>query len=70
MMEGLMSKYCNEPLSHYTLQFNIYQKMLESVGLKISDRILIWLKDDGTYERINIEKIPDDVVDKILKGVA
>lgn len=70
MMEGLMSKYCNEPLSHYTLQFNIYQRMLESVGLKISDRILIWLKDDGTYERINIEKIPDDVVDKILKGVA
>lgn len=68
MMEGLMSKYCNEPLSHYTLQFNIYQRMLESIGLNIIDRILIWLKDDGTYERISIEKIPDDVVDKILKG--
>ena len=68
MMEGPMSKYYDEPLSHYTLQFNIYQRMLESIGLNIIDRILIWLKDDGTYERINIEKIPDNVVDKILKG--
>ena len=68
MMEGPMSKYYDEALSHYILQFNIHQRMLESIGLNINDRILIWLKDDGTYERINIEKIPDDVVDKILKG--
>lgn len=68
MMTGLMSKFIDEPLSHYTLQFNIYQKLLESIGLKILDRVLIWLKDDGTYERIRIEKIPDAVIDKILKG--
>lgn len=68
MMTGLMSKYIDEPLSHYTLQFNIYQRLLESIGLKIINRVLIWLKDDGTYERINIEKIPDNVIDKILKG--
>ena len=58
----------NEHISEYTVQFNLYQKMLESIGINISDRILMWLKDDGTYERINIEKMPDDVVDKILKG--
>ena len=69
-MTGCMNKFIDEPLSHYILQFNIYQRMLESVGLKIVDRILIWLKDDGTYERISIGKIPDDVIDKILKGVA
>lgn len=68
MMTGLMSKFIDEPLSHYTLQFNIYQRLLESIGLKILDRVLIWLKDDGTYERIRIEKIPDAVIDKILKG--
>ena len=67
-MTGLMSKYIDEPLSHYTLQFNIYQRMLESIGIKIIDRILIWLKDDGTYEKIYIEKIPDNILDKILKG--
>ena len=68
MMTGLMSKYVDEPLSHYTLQFNIYQRLLESIGLKIIDRVLIWLKDDGTYEKISIGKIPDEVIDKILKG--
>ena len=57
-----------EPLSHYRLQFNIYQRMLESIGLKISDRILIWLKDDGTYEKIHIDKIADKVIEKIMKG--
>lgn len=70
MMTGCVSNMISEPISEYTIQFNLYQKMLESIGLKIIDRILIWLKDDGTYERISIEKIPDDVVDKILKGVA
>ena len=67
-MTGCVSNMIFEPISEYTIQFNLYQKMLESIGLNINDRILIWLKDDGTYERINIEKIPDDVVDKILKG--
>lgn len=68
MMEGCMSRYIDEPLSHYTLQFNIYQRMLESIGIKIIDRVLVWLKDDGTYEKIYIDKISDNVIDKILKG--
>lgn len=68
MMTGCVSNMISEPISEYTIQFNLYQKMLESIGINISDRILIWLKDDGTYERINIEKIPDKVIDEILKG--
>lgn len=68
-MVGPMTKFIDEPLSHYILQFNIYQRLLESIGLKIIDRVLIWLKDDGTYEKIYIDKIPDDTIDKILKGV-
>lgn len=67
MMEGCMSKFIDEHLSHYTLQFNIYQRMLESIGIEIADRILIWLKDDGTYERINIDRIDDNIMDIILK---
>lgn len=68
-MTGCLSNFIEEALSHYTVQFNIYQKMLESIGIKITDRILIWLKDDGTYERINIRKIDDSIMDKIMKGV-
>ena len=67
-MMGHMSKFIDEPLSHYTLQFNIYQRLLESISIKIIDRMLVWLKDDGTYEKISIQKIPDEVIDKILKG--
>lgn len=67
-MTGCMSKYIDEPLSHYLLQFNIYQRLLESIGITISDRILIWLKEDGTYERIHMDKMADNVIDKILKG--
>ena len=67
-MMGHMSKFIDEPLSHYTLQFNIYQRLLESIGIKIIDRMLVWLKDDSTYEKISIQKIPDEVIDKILKG--
>jgi hypothetical protein len=67
-MTGCMSKYIDEPLTHYLLQFNIYQRLLESIGITISDRILIWLKEDGTYERIHMDKIADNIIDKILKG--
>lgn len=70
MMRFCLSNYYDEPLSHYRVQFNIYQAMLESIGIKIIDRILVWLKDDGTYEKLYIDKIPDDKVGKILKGEA
>ena len=66
-MEGCMSKFIDESLNPYILQFNIYQRMIESVGIEIADRILIWLKDDGTYERINIDKIDDDIMNMIFK---
>lgn len=52
----------DEPLGHYTLQFSMYQLMLESIGLKILGRRLIWLKNDGIYETIKI----DNVSDKLL----
>lgn len=68
MMRFCLSNYYDEPLSHYRVQFNIYQAMLESIGIKIIDRILVWLKDDGTYEKIYIDKIPDDKIGRILKG--
>ena len=69
MMTGCVSNMISEPISEYTIQFNLYQKMLESIGLKIGDRILVWLKDDGTYERIHIDKMSDSVINKIMRGL-
>lgn len=56
----------DEALSHYTLQFNLYRRMLESVGIKIGDMRLIWLKEDGNYEIIKIGKMNDSILDRVL----
>ena len=56
----------DDALSHYTLQFNLYRRMLESVGVKIGDMRLIWLKEDGNYEIIKIGKMNDSVLDRVL----
>ena len=56
----------DDALSHYTLQFNLYRRMLESVGVKIGDMRLIWLKEDGDYEIIKIGKLSDSILDIVL----
>lgn len=39
---------CN--LNKYQIQFSLYQIMFEQTGYKVSNRVLIHLKPDGTYE--------------------
>lgn len=43
-----------EPLSNYTIQLSCYQIPLEDIGLKVIDRKIIWLKQDGNYEKISL----------------
>lgn len=47
----------DESLSLYTLQLSCYQIPLEDIGLKVIGRRIIWLKDDGTYEKIPLEDV-------------
>lgn len=54
----------NQNLSIYTLQLSAYQIPLEDIGLKVLGRRIIWVKPDGTYEKISV---PD--VTKILREV-
>lgn len=56
----------DDALSHYTLQFNLYRRMLESVGVKIGDMRLIWLKEDGDYEIVKIGKLSDSILDRVF----
>lgn len=44
--------YISEPLSIYGIQLSLYQLGLAQLGIPIVDRNLIWLKEDGTYEKI------------------
>ena len=62
-------KYLQEPfddlveqdLSLYTIQLSLYALMLEDIGLKVIDRKLIWLREDGTFEK----KTVPDVTEKL-----
>ena len=49
----------DEPLSHYTLQLSCYQMGIQQLGLPVSHRIIIWLKEDGNYELINVPDVTD-----------
>lgn len=42
--------------------------MMESVGLKIIDRRLIWLKDDGSYEVRYIPRLDEKIMDYVFKN--
>ena len=65
-MQPPFDNMIDEPMSHYTIQFNLYRRMLESIGIKIIDMILIWLKD-YEYEIFHIPKIDDEIMDKVLQ---
>lgn len=43
------------PLSIYKLQLSLYENCLEKIGFKVVARRLMWLKPDGTYNKINLE---------------
>ena len=43
-----------EALSHYQLQLQCYAKCLENLGLKVIGKRVIWLLDDGSYEKIKM----------------
>jgi len=51
LKEPFLNMY-EEPYSEYTLQLSAYQIPLEDIGLNVIGRRLIWLKDDGDYEKI------------------
>lgn len=40
------------PYNKYQLQLCLYQIMFEQVGLEVEERWLIWLRPDGSYEKI------------------
>ena len=47
----------DEDLSCYTLQLSCYQIPLEDMGYKVLGRRIIWLKEDGTYEKIALKDV-------------
>lgn len=52
---------------HYTFQLSAYALMLMNLGYKVIDRKLIWLKDDGNYEKITLPDITDKIINALQK---
>lgn len=51
----------DQNVSYYTLQLGCYQVPLENLGYKVIARRLIWVKPDGTYEKVKIDKVSDRI---------
>lgn len=57
--EKLLQPFTNlldMPLSLYKLQLSLYQICLENIGFKIVGRRILWLKPNGNYDKLNLEK--------------
>ena len=59
----------DRPISLYILQLSLYQICLENIGFKTAARRILWLKEDGRYDKISIEqftkKLRKDLIGKI-----
>jgi hypothetical protein len=42
----------DNPFNHYQLQLSLYQIPLEECGYFVSERWVIWLKSDSTYQKL------------------
>lgn len=49
----------DEALGHYTAQLSLYQIGLEQIGIHPTHRIIIHLKDDGTFEKIPVPDVSE-----------
>ena len=61
------SDMLDTPFNKYQLQLSYYQLMLEQVGIPVSQRILIWLHDDATYEAYQMKDMTK-VISEELKS--
>ena len=52
----------DESLSHYMIQQGLYSMMLENIGFDVISRKLVHLKDDGTYEKVKLPYIKDQLI--------
>ena len=51
--------------SYYTLQLSLYAIPLQNLGMKVIGRRLIWVKPDGSYEKVKIDSVSDRLRDAL-----
>jgi hypothetical protein len=66
MLEPFASMgFFEEAYSHYCIQLSMYQIGLMQLGLEIADRNLIWLKEDGTYEKVKTPDLTETILTEL-----
>ena len=53
----------DEALSHYIIQQGLYSMMLENLGIDVISRKLVHLKDDGTYKKVKLPYIKEQLIE-------
>lgn len=61
------NEYYDESFSYYIMQLSCYSLCLMQLGYEIADRKIIWLKDDGNYEKISVPDITSQMCAALLK---
>lgn len=57
----------DEAYSYYIMQLSCYSLCLMQLGYEIADRKIIWLKDDGTYEKISVPDYTEQMKSALTK---
>lgn len=63
-MKNPFQMYNDEALSHYILQQNLYDCMLNELGIEVKEKELVWLKD----EKFDLITLPD-IKNQIMKAI-
>jgi len=51
----------DSPYSKYEVQLSFYQLLFEQCGFEVEDRIVIWLKPDGSFEKYRTSNLIDTI---------
>lgn len=70
MMQPPFNELVDEALTHYMIQQGLYSMMLENIGYKVFGRRLIWLKDNGTYEKVKLPYIKEQLINSFNMDVS
>lgn len=62
MMLPPFDNLVDEALSHYIIQQGLYSMMMENLGFDVISRKLVHLKEDGTYEKVKLPYIKDQLI--------
>lgn len=65
-MANPFSDWEQNNFNKYQLQLSYYQIMLEQAGIKVSNRVIIWLKRDGNYEIYSTEDVTQKLKTHLL----